>query len=506
MSHEDDESGSPPSLDRRRFLKLSAGVVVGLTGCQSADGLPRADGGPGTDAATPIDAGRSIDDAGSPVDASMSVDAPPADASDPGDAALSGPEALPEAPLEVFPIGVSSGDALPDGVVLQTLYTGADPLEVMTWPAGGDAVASVVATVADGGFVHVAIDGLEPGSWYHYTFHETAGAGRRSGIGRFRTALADDALEPLVIGASACSYQLFDPLGTLEAASARTDLDLFVLLGDTVYADGSDSIDEYRAVWLEGLGKLGYRAMRASTSLVASWDDHEVGNNWDPETIDPAKLERARQVFFEHQPLRRVEGEPGRIWRSRRWGRTAELFVLDSRSERRPSTRELDEAIYLSRAQMDWLEAGLAASDAVFKIIVNSVPIGSFPEELDLGDILLAPGDRWQGYRAAQEELLGFIEETPIPGVIVLSGDFHLACCGRAAPSGVGSATLEILAGPAKHVANPLDRYLRAPQYDWASNEMNYAALHLDPVARTVGVVYHGESGGEVLGRVTYTL
>jgi alkaline phosphatase D len=239
--------------------------------------------------------------------------------------------------------------------------------------------------------------------------------------------------------------------------------------------------------------------------VIATWDDHEVGNNWSPETIDPELLARATQAFFEHLPIRRDEASPGRIWRKLRFGRTAEIFVLDGRSERRPSTRETDGATYLSREQMDWLKGGLAASEAVFKIVMNSVPIGNFPASFDLGSILLDPADRWQGYPAARRELLSFIEDTPIPGVVFLSGDFHLACAGRAAPSGVGSRTLEILAGPGAQVANPLSYLLDEPQFDYATHSLNYATLALDPATRQIRVSYVGSSGS-VLRELVYTL
>ena len=58
-----------------------------------------------------------------------------------------------------------------------------------------------------------------------------------------------------------------------------------------------------------------------------------------------------------------------RMWRSFRWGRTLELFVLDTRGERRPSTRHTPHAEYLSPAQFAWLTDGLARSDAAFKFV-----------------------------------------------------------------------------------------------------------------------------------------
>jgi histidinol dehydrogenase len=48
--------------------------------------------------------------------------------------------------------------------------------------------------------------------------------------------------------------------------------------------------------------------------------------------------------------------------------------VLDSRSERLPSTITSEHEQYLSRAQMDWFKQALVDSPCTFKVIMNSVP------------------------------------------------------------------------------------------------------------------------------------
>ena len=133
-----------------------------------------------------------------------------------------------------------------------------------------------------------------------------------------------------------------------------------------------------------------------------------------PETFDAARRTAAVQSFFDHQPVRRDAAHPDRVWKRMRWGRTADIFVLDCRNERRPSTRGSEDQ-YLSREQMDWLKAGLTSSEAVFKLIVNSVPISDFPGAFDL-----AQRDRWEGYPTQREEILrhvgGDVLEPPVLG------------------------------------------------------------------------------------------
>ena len=130
----------------------------------------------------------------------------------------------------------------------------------------------------------------------------------------------------------------FEPV-VLEHASKRSDIDAFMFLGDTSYNDSVKSLHGYRDRWATNLRKKGYKDLRAKTSIIATLDDHEITDNFDPETIEPERLNAAMQAFFDHLPIRRLKQSKARVWRKLKWGATAEIFVLDCRTERRPSTR-----------------------------------------------------------------------------------------------------------------------------------------------------------------------
>ena len=424
-----------------------------------------------------------------PLDAAAEPDAEPAP--DP----VAWVEAVP--PSNEFPLGIASGDATSDGAILWTQYTGPATLALVVWRPG--VIQGIYAAeAAAAGFVHVELADLEAGARYRYAFVEyvdDAPSGR-SEVGRFRAALAADARGPVVFGAISCTNQLFNlaPVGR----AAGHEFDLFLLLGDTTYADGATTAADYRGKWAENFAGAPYRALRRQTSVLATWDDHEVRNNWNPEDTEPALVATARAAFFEHLPLRRDPGHPHRIWRSFRWGQTAEFFVLDSRGERRPSTRSGPEAEYLSPAQFDWLVAGLRDSPAVFKIVLNSVPIGEFPYP--------STSDRWIGYPAQREALLSAITLEEIEGVVFISGDFHNASAGRVAAEGPGAQVPEFLVGPGGQIPNPLHLALPAlPQFDWATGVNNYARFTLDPVRRALSVTYHSATD-RLLYEATYAL
>ena len=335
-----------------------------------------------------------------------------------------------------FPLGVAAGDALPDGALVWTHFTGTEALELVVWPEQGDAAAGLrLPATGEDGFCVVEVDGLQPGTWHLFRFESQDGA--VSPLGRFRTALAADALEVITFGATSC-IKHGHRYDTLARASECTDLDAFIFLGDSVYTDGASSLADFRQKWAEGLGEPEYLALRGSTSLITQWDDHEVRNNWEGDTVDASLLGNARRAFLEHQPIRQDQARPDRFWRTLKWGKTAELFILDARSERNRARGE-----YLSPEQLEWLVDGVTKSDAVFKLILNTVPIGAFDGPF------FAPfaDDNWQGYPKQREELLTRLEAAGTPGVMFVSGDFHFACFGRVAKSGPGATLFESRSG-----------------------------------------------------------
>ncbi len=467
------------SLARRDFLKGAAATAAGLAlGCGS-------DGG-----------GAALD--ASPADAAMVADAAAPDATPPDP-----PETVQE--VARFALGIASGDVTSTRATVWAHYENPTPMAAGVWEMDGETYARTVwegpVEPAAGGFVHVDIDGLVGGRRYRYAFFEMNAGQRigRSPIGTFRAALAADQLEPLVIGATTCADNGRD-FKTLRHAGARSDFDLFLLNGDTVYTDGADDLASYRAKWSENLSTAAFRDLRRATSVLATWDDHEIVNNWNGEDVDPGLWSRGTRAFFENLPLRRHETEPDRVWKSIRWGKTAEIFVLDCRGERKPSTRGSDSPEYISPAQMAWLKTGLTASDAVFKLIMNSVPIGNFPLAFDT-----ARADRWEGYGIQRTEILSHIDDGAITGVIWIGGDFHLASLGRVDKSGPGSTQLEALVGPAAQTGNILAAGLGGAQFDWATSKNSYTAIHLDPATSTVMFRFWGDVGS-VLHEQSYSL
>ncbi len=524
-------------------------------GDTTADGSGAIDSG-GDDASDADDAG----DAGDVGDAGDAADADAADAtadldaspSDTGDTAVDGsgaadttpddaddatdpgadviPDASPDAPTDAaadadgiddgavptafvprevgvdarFELDVQAGAMRPDGflawtwmrtrasVVLRVWRDSRDPAQVLL------AYDEVVEPNADG-YVHAPVTGLAGGVWYQYAFFVRDGEGTlvgRSAIGRVRTAFDPGVVEPLTIAVTSCTSFSTAPWEALEAM-AEEPIDIFLHTGDQSYNDGARTIAEFREKWFRTLGDPGYRALHRAVGFYATWDDHEIDDNFNPER-EPDLVAVGRQAYLE--TLAVESDEAGRIWRSYVWGDTAEVFVVDSRSERIPSTRGRDD-VYISRAQMDWLKAGLAASTARFKLVLNSVPITDMPT------LYVGTDDRWEGYPAQRRELLDWITGEDIRDVWFLSGDFHIGMVTRVDNSGPARRMLEIAAGPGGN-SNPVASALGTLEslagvdqiiYHTRSTENEVGTvLELDPAEGTIRVRFF-EPDGTVL-------
>lgn len=455
---------------RRDLLRYSTGALaLGLPGC--ASDKPGATSAAGDTGLPPGDSG----DSGAPGPTAPERSPEPAALWDPG-----GTE-----DLSAFPTGVQIGDATSASAVVRV--RSAEVELRLRWAVGeGEQWTELgsLDSALDGGdaIAHSAVLDELPADTAICVVAETAD-GRRSAPTRFRTAPEPGTARKVVFGASSC-FGGNEPWASLTAGAGER-LDFFCLLGDTVYADGSATLADYRVFWDAAMRVQGMVDLTASTSLVPTWDDHEVDNNWTIADVGDERFAAALAAFRETLPHSPGGGTAG-LWRSLRWGDTVELFVLECRAERTST-------LYLSEEQQAWLAGALEASQARFKIILNSVPI------TDLAAIFGPAGapDRWEGWPEQREAVLRHIADAGIEGVLWVAGDVHYAQVGRVDPAGgVAAESWEVFAGPAGSFLNiAADLYEGDPQYTWMAAVHNWCRFTCDPVAGTVLVEHVDDTG-----------
>lgn len=395
-------------------------------------------------------------------------------------------QGLAEVDPVAFPCGVQTGDATTSSVLV-TAITTETVVGLRVVRAEGDAWVDdqEIEDLGpdDAGRVRLEVTALRPDTAYALCFLAADGT-RQSRVARVRTSPAVGAAPRVFrFGATSCLAGN-QPWPSLTHAATQS-LDVFLLLGDTVYADDAQDLDGYRRFWTTALGTAGLQDVTASTSVLATWDDHEVANNWPRDGATEEKIAAGLQAFQESVPARAGGGRMG-IWRVVCWGDALDFFVLDSRGER------LD-GRYLSPEQASWLKDALVASRARFKIVLNSVPITDLSNFFGTAEA----SDRWQGFPEERTDLLAHIVENDVRGVLFVAGDLHYGQIGQVDPAGGLAAGLtEVLVGPGGSQVNILAVvYPGNPQYAALVPAWNWTSFECDPVAGTIRVQHIGDDG-----------
>jgi alkaline phosphatase D len=258
----------------------------------------------------------------------------------------------------------------------------------------------------------------------------------------------------------------------------RAEPDIFVNVGDTIYADGplqsevklddgtmwrnivtpakskaAETVDDFRGNYQYNLLDAHMRRFNAEVPQITSWDDHEVLNNWywnrrlDSDQKYTLKstaaiAARARQAFFEYHPLPRSGDDPERIYRSVPYGPALDVFPIDLRSYRSDnnSNRQAalgEDARLFGPTQLEWLKAQLLASRATWKVIASDLPIGVIVPDGPAASEAFANGDDGPplGRELEIADLLRFIRDRRIRNTVWITADVHYCAAHHYDPS-----------------------------------------------------------------------
>jgi phosphodiesterase/alkaline phosphatase D-like protein len=369
-------------------------------------------------------------------------------------------------------LGVAAGDVRQTAAVLWGApdSDGLFSFELAADPTFTNLVlASAVAGTA-GLPVKLPISGLTAGTTYYYRGTDAAG---NSATGQFRTPHASGK-QGLRFGVSGDWRGPLAPYPAVKNVPGR-NLDVFVKLGDTIYAENYDAFpvvtvdtldgyrDRYRETLADNLGQTNQiRLLRQSTAVLASIDDHEVVNDFAggaPSVSDSRftpgyahinetpRYQAGLQAFHEFMPIQDLSyGATGdartagktMLYRAQTYGRDAALFLLDNRSFRDVGlpgvTNPLDPIqvgsflaqsqfaprTLLGQQQLTDLQADLlrAQQDGVtWKFVLTAEPIQKLS--------VVGASDRYEGYAAERDALLKFIDVNGIQNVVFVAADVH---------------------------------------------------------------------------------
>ncbi|WP_078628705.1 alkaline phosphatase D family protein [Streptomyces sp. NRRL F-2664] len=390
--------------------------------------------------------------------------------------------------VPTFRHGVASGDPLPEGILLWTRVTpspeaspgsGLGPSVEVEWEVADDdafshviARGTVLTSAATDHTVKVDVRGLQPYTRYWYRFKAGTTV---SPVGRTLTApAAATSAEGVRFGVVSCANWESGYFSAYRHLAVRKDLNAILHLGDYIYEYATGvypdsrhvvrqhepknetvSLADYRARHGNYKTDKDLQALHHAHPIVAIWDDHEFADdawaggagNHDPgvEGEWGVRAAAAKQAYFEWMPVR--ASIAGTVYRRLRFGSLVDLYLLDLRSFRSEQSRAGSGSVdspmrtITGRAQLEWLKAGLADSDASWKLVGTSVLISpvafaSLPAYLlqPIAKLLgLAEGglavnvDQWDGYTHDRKDLLGHLVERNIKNTVFLTGDIHMA-------------------------------------------------------------------------------
>lgn len=252
-------------------------------------------------------------------------------------------------------------------------------------------------------------------------------------------------------------YPIFDILRAQKP-------DFMILLGDLIYGDdtcpsppnapGSDftasTLSQYRAKHRYQRGSLALQRFLASVPIWATWDDHDVRNNFSG-PYDP-QMPLGRQALLEYWPIATPLSDPTRLYRHLRYGADLEVFVLDTRQYRsRNADMDGPNKTMLGHAQLAWLLEGLAHSTATWKLIATSVPL-SIPKG---GGLAMRGNDSWArgadgtGFHTELRVIVDTILSRQIRNVVWLAADVHYVQANAYDANGDGETDFhEFIGGP----------------------------------------------------------
>jgi alkaline phosphatase D len=251
------------------------------------------------------------------------------------------------------------------------------------------------------------------------------------------------AIAPPVIGADApysritfgaCARQ--DKPQPIWDAVFDVQPQLFLFLGDNIYGDSED-MDVLRAKYQLLGDQPGYQKLKQTCPIVATWDDHDYGAN--DAGVEYPKKRESQQIFLDFfgiprdDPRRKREG----VYHAQVLGppgQRVQLILLDGRYFRSPlktgfqpgepgdgfrgkyAPNSDPDATMLGTAQWKWLAEQLRVPAEV-RLICSGIQV--VPDEHG--------SEIWGNFPLERRRLLRLIRETRANGVVILSGDRHLA-------------------------------------------------------------------------------
>jgi alkaline phosphatase D len=215
---------------------------------------------------------------------------------------------------------------------------------------------------------------------------------------------------------------------TMWDAVATNKPDLWIWLGDIIYADTTD-MKALALMYKQLKTNPEYKKLTANTPVIGVYDDHDFGAN-DAGKGYPMK-KSSKKILMDflnipaNAPVRKREG----AYQAYTFGKgeqKVKVIVMDTRYFRDtllPDETKVKRYIpnmegdVLGENQWNWLEKELKNNTANFTLLCSSVQVISDEH----------PHEKWGNFPNARKRLLTLIVKTKPKNLMILSGDRHMA-------------------------------------------------------------------------------
>jgi alkaline phosphatase D len=269
--------------------------------------------------------------------------------------------------------------------------------------------------------------------------------------------------------------------------------DVFVFLGDNIYGDTAD-MEVLRKKYAELEAVEGFRKLRDSTKMIATWDDHDYGVNDGGKSYGMRKeSERIFLDFFkdpQDSPRRARDGVYGSyVFGSP--GKTCQILLLDTRYFRDEIPRKKGKPAkgtigwyepdddtsktLLGEEQWKWLGEQLQIP-ADIRIIASSIQVLAAEKGME----------NWGNVPHEQKRLFDLLKKHKAHHTVAISGDVHFAELSKKEIDGYPfyDFTSSGLSHTSKGWANANNSF-RVAGSTW---ELNAGLIEIDWEAKTVGL------------------
>jgi alkaline phosphatase D len=258
----------------------------------------------------------------------------------------------------------------------------------------------------------------------------------------------NNTVEPLsrIAFGSCCSQYLSDK--KIFSRMLELNPQLYIAGGDNIYGDffalAPGTRDYMEGAYRQLAGDQDWKKLRAKVPMIATWDDHDTGEN-DGTSNNPVKAD-AKDLFFKFWNIQETDPRHNRpdggIYGSYYFNDDAhkvQIIMLDLRWNHTPykaqgagaalsgyDTMMSPDATILGATQWSWLEEELK-KPAKVRIIMSSLQFNSNYDG----------GENWSVLPLERQKMYDLIKSTGANGVFFLSGDVHFAEFTKTQPAGM---------------------------------------------------------------------